>query len=254
MRRSVKMLVDASLKTGVKPILLRAPIPSCCRASGTSTVDEPAKSLYEMLLGIDAIGRRLGCVADGRLCSGRRAARPAAAAILSRHGPGQCWSVRQSVWPRPVGTCARNSFSAARPGRLKSASTRRVAGPTSPVVLAEVRRCNPTGGGVGDRADVLAQLIAKRADGVVSQASPIRRRLEACYAAGIRASDSTTVALRWIQGSKPVTADVVVKFLPETADTAATARRLSRLAASILCFRRSVVPITTLPTSRRLGS
>ncbi|MGN6244457.1 MAG: M81 family metallopeptidase, partial [Motilibacteraceae bacterium] len=54
MRRAVKMLME-SLKTGVKPILLWAPIPVVLPGERTSTVDEPAKSLYDRLPGIDAI-------------------------------------------------------------------------------------------------------------------------------------------------------------------------------------------------------
>ncbi|MGO7428297.1 M81 family metallopeptidase, partial [Rhizobium ruizarguesonis] len=48
MRRSVSMLVK-SLKTGERPSLLWAPIPVVLPGERTSTVDEPAKGLYDLL-------------------------------------------------------------------------------------------------------------------------------------------------------------------------------------------------------------
>uniref|UniRef100_A0A8R2BAL4 Microcystin LR degradation protein MlrC N-terminal domain-containing protein n=2 Tax=cellular organisms TaxID=131567 RepID=A0A8R2BAL4_ACYPI len=54
MRRSVSMLVK-SLQTGVKPGVIWAPIPVVLPGERTSTEDEPAKSLYARLPGINEI-------------------------------------------------------------------------------------------------------------------------------------------------------------------------------------------------------
>ena len=105
-------------------------------------------------------------------------------------------------------------------GSIEDCVDKAIASPTAPVALAESGD-NPTGGGVGDRTDVLAQLIAKRADGVVFAGIADLAATEACYAAGIGAELHLTIGASLdTKGSAPVTADVVVKFLLETADAA----------------------------------
>ena len=80
---------------------------------------------------------------------------------------------------------------------------------------------NPTGGGVGDRADVLAELIAKGATGVVFAGIADRAATEDCYAGGIGAAlDLSVGASLDTKGSQPVTARFTVKFLHETSDPA----------------------------------
>lgn len=215
MRRSVKMLVD-SLRTGVKPILLWAPIPVVLPGERTSTVDEPAKSLYEMLPGIDAMDG----VWDASLMVGYVWAdepRATAAAILT--GTDRAILEREAKRLAKAYWDVRDEFVfGCETGSIEDCVDKAVASPTSPVVLAESGD-NPTGGGVGDRADVLAQLIAKRADGVIFAGIADKAATEACYAAGIRAGLQLTIGASLdAKGSKPVTADVVVKFLLETAD------------------------------------
>ncbi|MGY5810552.1 M81 family metallopeptidase [Rhizobium sp. LEGMi198b] len=215
MRRAVTMLVE-SLKTGVKPILLWAPIPVLLPGERTSTVDEPAKSLYGLLPGIDAIDG----VWDASLMVGYVWAdepRATAAAIMTGTDRSvlerEAKRLAQAYWD------VRKDFVfGCETGSIEECVARAIASPTAPVVLAESGD-NPTGGGVGDRADVLAELIAQGATDVVFAGIADRAATEACYAAGVGARlDLTVGASLDTEGSKPVTAAFTVKFLLNTDD------------------------------------
>ncbi|TAT85916.1 M81 family metallopeptidase [Rhizobium ruizarguesonis] len=215
MRRSVSMLVK-SLKTGERPVVLWVPIPVVLPGERTSTVDEPAKSLYDMLPGIDAIDG----VWDASLMVGYVWAdepRATAAAIMT--------GTDRTVLEREAKRLARDYWDAredfvfgCKTGTLEECVERAIASPTAPVVLAESGD-NPTGGGVGDRADVLAELIARGATGVVFAGIADKAATEACYAAGIGAELELSVGASLdTQGSKPVHGRFTVKFLHETSD------------------------------------
>ncbi|MGO8179334.1 M81 family metallopeptidase [Rhizobium leguminosarum] len=217
MRRSVSMLVK-SLKTGEKPLVLWAPIPVVLPGERTSTVDEPAKSLYDMLPGIDAIDG----VWDASLMVGYVWAdepRATAAAIMT--------GTDRTVLEREARRLARAYWDAredfvfgCETGSVEECVERAIASPTAPVVLAESGD-NPTGGGVGDRADVLTELIARGATGVVFAGIADKAATEACYAAGIGAEPELSVGASLdTKGSKPVVARFTVKFLHETSDPA----------------------------------
>ncbi|MGO7016465.1 M81 family metallopeptidase [Rhizobium leguminosarum] len=215
MRRSVSMLVK-SLKTGERPVVLWVPIPVVLPGERTSTVDEPAKSLYDMLPGIDAIDG----VWDASLMVGYVWAdepRATAAAIMT--------GTDRTVLEREAKRLARAYWDAredfvfgCKTGTLEECVERAIASPTAPVVLAESGD-NPTGGGVGDRADVLAELLARGATGVVFAGIADKAATEACYAAGIGAELELSVGASLdTQGSKPVHGRFTVKFLHETSD------------------------------------
>ncbi|NKL76346.1 M81 family metallopeptidase [Rhizobium leguminosarum] len=215
MRRSVSMLVK-SLKTGERPTLLWAPIPVVLPGERTSTVDEPAKSLYDMLPGIDA----LDGVWDASLMVGYVWAdepRATAAAIMT--GTDRAVLEREAKRLARAYWDAREDFVfGCETGSLEECVERAIASPTAPVVLAESGD-NPTGGGVGDRADVLAELIARAATGVVFAGIADKAATEACYAAGIGAELELSVGASLdTKGSKPVVARFTVKFLHETSD------------------------------------
>ncbi|MGO6879585.1 M81 family metallopeptidase [Rhizobium ruizarguesonis] len=215
MRRSVSMLVK-SLKTGERPSLLWAPIPVVLPGERTSTVDEPAKSLYDMLPGSDAIDG----VWDASLMVGYVWAdepRATAAAIMT--------GTDRTVLEREAKRLARAYWDAredfvfgCETGSVEECVERAIASSTAPVVLAESGD-NPTGGGVGDRADVLAELIAREATGVVFAGIADKAGTEACYAAGIGAELELSVGASLdTKGSRPVIARFIVKFLHETSD------------------------------------
>ncbi|TXI08531.1 MAG: M81 family peptidase, partial [Rhizobium sp.] len=184
MRRAVKMLTE-SLKTGVKPILLWAPIPVALPGERTSTVDEPAKSLYDMLPGIDAIEG----VWDASLMVGYVWAdepRTTAAAIMT--GTDRAVLEREAKrLARAYWDVRKDFVFGCETGSIAECVARAIASQTAPVVLAESGD-NPTGGGVGDRADVLAELIARNAEGVIFAGIADRAATEACYAAGVGAT------------------------------------------------------------------
>ncbi|MBY3345871.1 M81 family metallopeptidase [Rhizobium laguerreae] len=217
MRRSVSMLVR-SLKTGERPTVLWAPIPVVLPGERTSTVDEPAKSLYEMLPDIDAIDG----VWDASLMVGYVWAdepRATAAAIMT--GTDRAVLEREAKRLARAYWDAREDFVfGCETGSVEECVERAIASPTAPVVLAESGD-NPTGGGVGDRADVLAELIARAATGVVFAGIADKAATEACYAAGISAKIELSVGASLdTKGSKPVIARFTVKFLHETSDPA----------------------------------
>lgn len=217
MRRSVSMLVE-SLKTGVKPIIVWAPIPVVLPGECTSTVDEPAKSLYAMMPEIDAIDG----VWDASLMVGYVWAdepRATAAAIMTGTDRAvlerEAKRVAQAYWD------AREDFVfGCETGSIEECVEKAIASQTGPVVLAESGD-NPTGGGVGDRADVLAALIERDAQGVVFAGITDRPATEACYAAGIGAAiDLTVGASLDTINSRPITVKATVRFLHETSDPA----------------------------------
>lgn len=215
MRRSISMLVK-SLRTGITPTLLWAPIPVVLPGERTSTVDEPAKSLYAELPGIDA----LDGVWDASLMVGYVWAdepRATAAAIMT--GTDRAVLEREAKRLAKAYWDVREEFVfGCETGSIEECVAMAIASPTGPVVLAESGD-NPTGGGVGDRADVLAELIAKGATGVVFAGITDKAATETCYAAGVGATlDLTVGASLDTKGSKPVTGRFTVKFLHETAD------------------------------------
>ncbi len=217
MRRSVKMLVE-SLKTGVRPILLWAPIPVVLPGERTSTVDEPAKSLYDMMPEIDAIDG----VWDASLMVGYVWAdepRATAAAILT--GTDRVVLEREAKRVAKAYWDARGDFVfGCETGSIEELVDKAIASKTAPVVLAESGD-NPTGGGVGDRAEVLADLIAKGATGVVFAGIADKPAAEACYAAGIGAELDLSIGA-WLDSinSKPIQVKAKVQFLHETSDLA----------------------------------
>ncbi|ANL36283.1 M81 family metallopeptidase [Rhizobium phaseoli] len=215
MRRSVAMLVK-SLKTGVRPLVLWAPIPVVLPGERTSTVDEPAKSLYALLPEIDAIDG----VWDASLMVGYVWAdepRATAAAIMT--GTDRTVLEREAKRLAQAYWDAREDFVfGCETGSVEECVARAIASPTAPVVLAESGD-NPTGGGVGDRADVLAELISRNATGVVFAGIADREATEACYAAGVgRELELSVGASLDTKGSRPVLGRFTVEFLHETSD------------------------------------
>lgn len=217
MRRAVTMLVK-SLTTGVKPTLLWAPIPVVLPGERTSTVDEPAKSLYALMPEIDTIEG----VWDASLMVGYVWAdepRATAAAIMT--GTDRAVLEREAKRVAKAYWDAREQFVfGCETGSIEECVDKAIASKTAPVVLAESGD-NPTGGGVGDRAEVLAQLIARGATGVVFAGIADKPATDACYAAGVGTELELSIGASLDAiNSKPIEAKVEVKFLHETADLA----------------------------------
>lgn len=189
MVRAWSMLLRA-LRTGEKPGVAWAPVPVLLPGERTSTEDEPAKSLYAVLPDFD---RRAG-VWDSNLMVGyvwadepratacavvtgtnRDAARIAAEAIASSY-----WHARGAFRFGPA------------TGSLQDMLDLAERAETSPVILADSGD-NPTGGGVGDRADVLKAMIARNFQGAILAGITDRPATDACFAAGMGAEIELSV-------------------------------------------------------------
>lgn len=224
MRRAVTMLVR-SLETGVKPILLWAPIPVVLPGERTSTVDEPAKSLYAMLPGIDA----LPGVWDASLMVGYVWAdepRATAAAILT--GTDRAVLEREAKRLATAYWDAREHFVfGTEVGSVAECVAQAIASLTGPVVLADSGD-NPTGGGVGDRADMLAELLRQGATDTIVAAITDKPALEAAFAAGIGAT---------------VTTEIGATLDPASPRVAVTAKVLTLVDAAIAADREAVLQV-----------
>ncbi|PXA99022.1 microcystin degradation protein MlrC [Nostoc sp. 3335mG] len=212
MRRSVTMLVRA-LRTGVRPKIVWAPVPVLLPGERTSTQDEPAKSFYTRLheveepTGVWDASFQVGYVwADEpratacAVITGTDAAAMEHAATTLAQG---YWDLReQFVFGMETGS-------------IDECVDRVMASKTGPVVLAESGD-NPTGGGVGDRAEMLAALMARNAQGVIFAGIADKAATDAAYAAGVGATIPLHIGASLDPSSTPVEATVEVVFLFDT--------------------------------------
>jgi microcystin degradation protein MlrC len=183
MVRAWSMLLKA-LRAGERPGVAWTPVPVLLPGERTSTEDEPARSLYAALPNFDRqpgvwdanlmVGyvwadepRATACaVVTGTDCE---AARSAAEAIAESY-----WRAREAFRFGPVTGSLQDMLDLAEQTQ------------TSPVILADSGD-NPTGGGVGDRADVLNALLARNFQGAILAGITDRPATEACFAAGVGA-------------------------------------------------------------------
>ena len=189
MRRAVGMLVR-SLTTGERPVVMWAPIPVVLPGERTSTVDEPARGLYARLPAASAVPG----VWDASLMVGYVWAdepRATAAAVLT--GIDRAAMAREAAVLAQAYWDAREAFVfGCRTGPVEACVALALASTARPVVLADSGD-NPTGGGVGDRADVLARLVAHQAGGVIVAAITDRPAVDAAFAAGAGARVALTI-------------------------------------------------------------
>lgn len=214
MRRAVTMLVRA-LKTGQRPVLAWAPVPVLLPGERTSTQDEPARTFYTQLqavedpTGIWDASFQVGYVwADeprATACAVITGIDRLAMTGAARHLAQDYWNIREGF---VFGT---------KTGSIEECVNWAMTSTTHPVVLAESGD-NPTGGGVGDRAEVLAELIARDAQGVVFAGIADKAATDAAYTAGLDATIEISIGACLDTSSKPVYAEAVVEFLLETND------------------------------------
>ena len=214
MRRAVTMLVRA-LRTGQKPVLAWAPVPVLLPGEKTSTQDEPARSFYAQMqeiedpTGIWDASFQVGYVwADeprATACAVVTGTDRAAMTQAARHLAQGYWDIREDF---AFGT---------KVGSIEECIDWAMAAKTGPAVLAESGD-NPTGGGVGDRAEVLAELIARDAQGVVFAGIADKAATDAAYAAGVGSMVDLSIGASLDPSSRKVTAQAEVVFLLETAE------------------------------------
>jgi Uncharacterized conserved protein len=184
MLRAWSMLVKA-LKSGERPGVAWAPVPVLLPGERTSTEDEPAKGLYRKLSEHDAVPG----VWDANLMVGYVWAdepRATACAVVTGTNRSAALAevekIARSYWE------AREDFRFGPvTGSLEDMLDIADKATTRPVILADSGD-NPTGGGVGDRADVLKALIARDFNDAVIGGITDRPAVEACFAAGVGAA------------------------------------------------------------------
>jgi microcystin degradation protein MlrC len=212
MRRAVTMLVRA-LTTGERPMVAWAPVPVVLPGERTSTQDEPARTFHTQLqavedpTGIWDASFQVGYVwADeprSTACAVVTGTDKAAMAKAARHLAQNYWDIREGF---VFGT---------KVGSIEECVEWAVTADTGPVVLAESGD-NPTGGGVGDRAEVLAELITQNAKGVVLAGIADAVATDAAYAAGVGATLPLSIGANLDPSSAKVMTNAEVVFLLET--------------------------------------
>jgi microcystin degradation protein MlrC len=188
MEAAFSMLLRA-LETGVRPGVVRVPVPLMLPGERSSTEDEPAQSLYAALPGLESTGvwrtdLMIGYVwADeprATACAVVTGTDLAAVRAAAERIGGDFWAARDQFRFGPV--------TGPLPDMLDLAANE----VTAPVILADSGD-NPTGGGVGDRADVLAALITRDWQGALIAGITDRPAVEACFAAGTGAKLELTI-------------------------------------------------------------
>ncbi|EKF60881.1 hypothetical protein QWE_03783 [Agrobacterium albertimagni AOL15] len=248
MMRAWSMLVRA-LKTGEKPGVAWAPVPVLLPGERTSTEDEPAKSLYLKLPehdtapGIWDANLMVGYVwADeprGTACAVVTAVDKAAAEKVAAAIAQSYWDAREDFRFGPV------------TGPLSEMLDIAERTATRPIILADSGD-NPTGGGVGDRADVLKALLTRSIDDVLIAGITDRPAVERCIEAGAGARVSLKVggSLDPASPSVEVEADVVFLDNPGSAADSQAVVRIGGITMVLAARRR---PYHNIADFTRLG-
>jgi microcystin degradation protein MlrC len=248
MVRAWSMLVRA-LRTGEKPGVAWAPVPVLLPGERTSTEDEPAKSLYLKLPEHDAVpgvwdaNLMVGYVwADeprGTACAVVTAVDKAAAEKVTAAIAQSYWDAREDFRFGPV------------TGPLEDMLDIAERTETRPIILADSGD-NPTGGGVGDRADVLEALLARSIDDVLIAGITDRPAVERCFAAGAGARVSLKVggSLDPASPSVEVEADIVFLDDPGSAGERQAVVRIGAITLVLAARRR---PYHNIADFTRLG-
>lgn len=216
MVRAWSMLVRA-LTTGDKPGVAWAPVPVLLPGERTSTEDEPAKSLYLKLPEHDAVSG----IWDANLMVGyvwadepRATACAVVTAVDKAAAEKVAADIAQSYWD------AREDFRFGPvTGPLEDMLDIAERTETQPIILADSGD-NPTGGGVGDRADVLKALLARLIDDVLIAGITDRPAVERCFEAGAGARVSLTVGGSLDPASPSVEVEAHVVFLDDPGSSA----------------------------------
>lgn len=210
MARACRMLIRC-LRERIRPALVWVPIPVLMPGERSSTVDEPAKSLYAELPEID----RLPGVMDASLLVGYVWAdepRATASAVITGTDPAAlaryAEMLGQHYWD------ARERFQFGVPvGTIEQCLDWAAASHTQPVILADSGD-NPTGGGVGDRAEVLGRLLERNFENALVAAIADAPATNACFVAGTGARVKIYVGATLDPvGSNPVEIEGEVSFL-----------------------------------------
>ena len=215
MQRACAMLLHCAGRR-IRPSVVWAPVPVLLPGERTSTEDQPAKDLYAQLEPMSA----LPGVLDASLLVGYVwADEPRATASVVMTGTERSMLEQQAVQLAQQYWDAREHFRFGVPvGSIAELLDRVQTIATQPVILADSGD-NPTGGGVGDRAEVLEALLSRNfANALVAGIADLPAT-DLCY----QQSSGSKLTLRIgatldPQGSRPVEAEAEVLFLLPTED------------------------------------
>jgi microcystin degradation protein MlrC len=208
--RAVAMLLR-TLRTGARPTLAWTKIPMLLPGERTSTNVDPGRALYAALPAFDATPG----IWDANLMVGYVwADEPRATACAVVTGTDRAamqdaaGRIAHAYWN------ARHDFAFGQDtADLDTQLAKALAGP-HPAILADSAD-NPTGGGVGDRADILAALIARGITGaaVIGIADP--PATAAAFAAGPGATPTLTIGGSLDPSSRSITAPARILHLAD---------------------------------------
>ena len=184
MQRACAMLLDCAANQ-IRPTVIWAPIPVLLPGERTSTEDQPAKDLYAQLAPRNA---NAGVLDASLLVGYVWADEPRATASVVMTGTNRPMLEQQAVQLAQEYWDAREDFRFGVPvGTIAELVDQAQKSVTQPVILADSGD-NPTGGGVGDRAEVLEELL--------------RRNFENALVAGIADLPATELCYQQSPGSK----------------------------------------------------
>jgi microcystin degradation protein MlrC len=212
-RRASGMLVNC-LDRGIRPALVWAPIPVLMPGERSSTLYEPARRLWAQLPSMNA---KPGVLDASLLVGYVWADEPratAAAVFTGTDVPALHEAARalaQQYWD------ARAEFQFGVPtGTMAEVVSRALALGSKPVVLSDSGD-NPTGGGTGDRADALAELLRLKVKNAVVAGIADRSATVACYEAGVGKAIQLRIGATLDPGrSRPIDTTAKVVFLART--------------------------------------
>jgi microcystin degradation protein MlrC len=215
MERSCNMLAHC-LEQHVRPTLVWAPIPVLMPGERSSTEWQPAKRLWAQLPklnqepGVLDVSLLVGYVwADeprSTACAVVTGSAPATEKNIAVDLAQQYWDARREF---QFGTVT---------GTIDECIEKAMKAKTHPVILADSGD-NPTGGGSGDRAEILEELLRYRVQDTVLAGITDRPATDACYKAGVGAMLPLSIGATLDPlGSRPVKASAKVIFLLPSSD------------------------------------
>jgi microcystin degradation protein MlrC len=213
MQRACEMLLYCTAKQ-IRPTLVWAPVPVLLPGERTSTEDQPAKELYARL---EPMNARPGVLDVSLLVGYVWADEPRATASVVLTGTDRSTLEQQAVQLAQQYWDAREDFRFGVPvGSIAELLDQTEMIATQPVILADSGD-NPTGGGVGDRAEVLEALLSRNFTNALVAGIADLPATELCY----QQSPGSRLKLRIgasldPQGSRPVEVEAEVLFLLPT--------------------------------------
>ncbi len=210
MHKACEMLL-ACVARKIRPALAWVPVPVLMPGERSSTVDEPAKSLYAEL----PVSEKQNGVLDASLLVGYVwADEPRATASVVLTGTNRKPLAQEALKIARAYWAAREEFQfGVKVGTVSQCIDWAENAITSPVILADSGD-NPTGGGVGDRAEIFGELLRRDFKNALIAGIADAPATNACYDAGLGKTLTLEIgATLDPQGSKPVRCEAEVLFL-----------------------------------------